>query len=349
MRGAHGPGPALTAVLLAMLALGCQSVAGGHREPSTPAWAMMWPQPPQPPRIQFLNAVRQPQDHGIALSVWQRLGAAIIGKDPAAFVRPTGVAAEADVLYVADPGAQALWKLDPRRRRVQRIVSAGRERFVSPVAVCLGPPGQVYLADSYLAKVWRCRDGEECTVVAAGLPLVRPVGLAYDPQRDRLYVADSAAHCLWRLTGQGQLLGAIGRRGVGQGEFNFPTHLALDAGGRLFVTDALGFRVQWFSPDGEFLGLLGRHGDGSGDFAMPKGIAVDREGHLYVADALFDAVQLFDQQGQYLLGFGERGVRPGQFWLPEGLFIDAQDRIYVADSYNKRIQVFQYLATAPAS
>lgn len=305
---------------------------------------LVWPQPPLRPRIRFARAIARPADLGIQPSFWQRLGELFVGREEGWFIRPTGVAATGRVLYVADPGAQALWILEPEARRFRRIREAGKQRLVSPVAVAAGENGRIYLADSFLAKVFVYGADGQLKATIADAKLRRPAGLAYDAARDRLYVADSAAHRVWVFAGEGRLAGAIGQRGTGDGEFNFPTHLAVDREGTLYVTDALGFRVQIFSPDRTFAGQFGRHGDTSGDFARPKGVALDSEGHIYVADALFDAVQIFDRQGRFLLGFGERGLGPGQFWLPGGLFIDPQDRIYVADAYNQRIQIFEYLA-----
>ncbi len=304
---------------------------------------LLWPQPPDRARVRFVAAVAQPEDLGIEPSFWKGLVRTLFGEEEEWFIRPTGVAADGQVIYVADPGAQALWILDPEAGRFLRVREVAKHVLIAPVAVAVGRSNLAYLADSYLAKVFMIdADGAlKGTVVNPNLQ--RPAGLAYDAVTDRLYVADSAAHRVWILTGDGVLVRAIGQRGRGDGEFNFPTHAAVDRASTLYVTDALGFRVQMFSVDGEFLGAFGRHGDGSGDFARPKGLGVDSEGHVYVVDALFDTVQIFDRAGRLLLTFGQRGVGLGQFWLPGGLFINGKDRIYVADSYNQRIQIFEYL------
>ncbi len=315
--------------------------------PSTPQAitpSLVWPQPPQRPRIRFVMTVARPQDLGIESSLWKRLGEFIFGKEEEWLIRPTGIVARGQVIYVADPGAQVMWILDASAGRFQRIQEAGGQRLVSPVAAALGTGDRIYLADSYLAKVFIYDGDGHLIETIANAAFRRPTGLAYDAKRDRLYVVDSAAHNVWVLTGAGGLVGAIGRRGTSDGEFNFPTHVTVDREGTLYVTDSLAFRAQSFSSDGKFLGQFGRHGDSSGNFAMPKGLALDSEGHIYVVDALFDAVQIFDLQGQYLLTFGERGLGPGQFWLPGGIFVDPRDRIYVADAYNQRIQIFEYLA-----
>ena len=305
--------------------------------------SLSWPQPPLHPRIRFVRAVARPTDLGIQPSFWQRAWEVIVGKEEEWFIRPTGVAAVEPVIFVADPGAQSLWILDPEVGRFQRILHADGQRLISPVAVIPGRKREIYLVDSFLGKIFVFDVHGKTKATIASQDLRRPAGLAYDSNRDRLYVADSAAHRIWIFTGDGKPVGSIGRRGSGDGEFNFPSHVAVDRAGTLFVTDALGFRIQIFSGDHQFLESLGHHGDGSGDFAAPKGVGVDSKGHVYVVDALFDAVQIFDRPGQFLLSFGERGVGPGQFWLPGGLFIDPEDRIYVADAYNQRIQIFEYI------
>jgi DNA-binding beta-propeller fold protein YncE len=332
------------AVLLLGLLLGSGCDRGG-RPPAAGAELpeLTWPAPPAQPRIRFVHTVAGPADLGIRPSFWQRVGGLLAGREPETFVRPAGVASRDGVLYVADPGGPALWILDARASRSLRVENVGGQRLVSPVAVALAPAGQVFLADSALARVFRLDGAGRAIGTLTHPDLRRPAGLAYDAARDRLYVADSAAHRIFVFAGRGQPVGEIGRRGTAPGEFNFPTHLALAPDGGLLVTDALGYRIQRFALDGTPAGHFGRHGNTAGDFASPKGVAFDSQGHIYVVEALFDAIQIFDRTGQYLMGFGDRGGGRGQLSLPGGLFIDAEDRIYVGDAYNARVQVFQYL------
>lgn len=335
----------LIGLLLVCLALTACEPPGIHTpaDTKTAATPLVWPQPPNRPRVRFIQSISRPDDASIPPTVWKRFADVLFGKEENSFIRPTGVATIGKTLYVADPGAQALWILNPEAGRFAKIRDAGEQKLISPVAVAPGTEARIYLADSYLGKVFvYSADGNLVRIIKEP-KLLRPTGLAYDPKRDRLYVADSGAHQVWIFNGDGVSAGIIGSRGTADGQFNFPTHLAVDRAGNLYVTDALNFRLQIFAPEGSFSGKFGRHGDTSGDFASPKGVGLDREGHVYIADALFDGVQIFDREGRYLLTFGQRGVGLGHFWLPGGLFIDADDHIYVADSYNQRIQIFEYL------
>jgi len=338
---------AVLAVGLVLAAEGCQVSSQGG-EPTPPATAgsyerLVWPQPPAAARIRFAGSFTDPRDLGIRKSIFGRIVEAVTGNKTGRLVRPTGVAERDGVIYVADCGAQAVWIFDPANQRSVKVEKVNETGLMSPVAVADRPDGSFFVADSYLKKVFLLdRDGKFLRMVAED-GLERPAALAYDGASDRLYVADSAGQRIAVYTSDGTRLSAWGKRGYGDGEFNFPSYLALDRSGELLVTDALNYRIQAFDRNGKFLWKVGHQGDGSGDFAAPKGVAVDSEGHLYVVDALFDTVQIFDEKGGLLLSFGDRGTAPGEFWLPEGAFIDRQDRIYVADSFNQRIQVFEFV------
>lgn len=343
-KGASAKSPALGLLLVAIAATGCVPA----RMPPAPEHQAVsarraWPAPPARPRIRFVQSISRPADLGVEPSFWERLGQIIVGREEAWLIRPMAVGARGGVIYVADAGGQAVWALEVRSGRFRKTQMAGRGPLVSPVGLALAPKGRVYVADSFLRSIFVLDEDLKVTTTITGEALHRPAGLAFDAARDRLYVADSAAHTVWIYTGEGVLLESIGQRGTREGEFNFPTHVAVDSTGTLYVTDSLGFRVQMFTADGRFASMFGRHGDASGEFARPKGVALDSEGHIYVVEALFDAVQIFDRRGRFLLSFGERGLGPGQFWLPTGVFIDPDDRIYVADAYNQRIQIFEYL------
>ena len=341
---------AVTALALALAASSCGLTMPERQTPPAATALPVWPAPPAEPRIHYLRSVHAPGDWGIERSILRRAVDAVVGNVEEAFVRPTGIAERDGVLYVADPGAQALWILDGARNRFAKVVQVGSTNLLSPVAVAIGPDGAIFVADSALKKVFLVdRDGKLIRI-AAEEGLMRPAGIAYDSHDGRLYVADAARHLIAVFAASdGKLIAVRGERGSADGEFNFPTHLALGLEGTLLVTDALNFRVQAFDRGGRFLWKLGRAGDGAGDFAAPKGVAADSDGHVFVVDALFDAVQIFDRDDTLLLAFGERGSRAGQFWLPGGIFISTKNEIYVADSYNRRVQVFQSRAESAAN
>jgi DNA-binding beta-propeller fold protein YncE len=114
----------------------------------------------------------------------------------------------------------------------------------------------------------------------------------------------------------------FGRSGGKEGEFAFPTNVAIGPFGDVYVTDTMNFRVQRFTSDGKFVRTYGSIGVNPGQFSRPKGVAVDRDGRIYVADAAFENVQILDDEGRPLLFFGEPGGSPQNINLPTAVVVD---------------------------
>lgn len=331
-------------MLLAGLAAAC--LAGPMAAPITAAERMVWPPPPEPPRVEFMRAFSTPDELGIEQGFLQRLRDWVFGAADRRFVRPMAVVADRGTIFVADPGAKGIHRLDRIRGDYSLITGPDRTPLPSPVGLARGADGDIYVTDSVLAAVFVIRRGAAAaTPLALAAPLKQPTGIAFDAGRGRLVVSDTAEHRLKVFAGDGSLVGTLGGRGSGPGEFNFPTHLWMTPQGQLHVADSLNFRIQRFDAAGRHIASFGRQGDGTGDAARPKGVATDRFGHIYVADALFHAIQIFDEAGRLLLPLGGRGREPGSFSAPAGLFIDHHDNdtIYVADSLNRRIQILRYI------
>lgn len=306
---------------------------------------LVWPLPPDPPKIRYVDALHGTADYAKKHGSWRRI---LLGEEPdpgISLVKPYGAATDAlGRVYVSDTGAGAVLVFDPRTREVGTLGTKGRVHLVTPIGIALDELGRVFVADAGLNQVF-CFDSSDDVLLALGRDegMKNPTGLAVDKKRHRLYVADSHLHEILSYSTSGQFLARWGSRGSGNGEFNFPTNLALDAAGNLYVVDTGNFRVQILDPDGKFVSSFGRAGDGFGSFHRPKGIAVDSKGHVYVADAAFNNFQIFDREGNLLLFVGSVGREVGSFWLPAGLHIDDKDRIFAVDQLNRRVQVFQYV------
>jgi len=130
----------------------------------------------------------------------------------------------------------------------------------------------------------------------------------------------------------------FGSYGEGDGEFVWPTGIALDADEKVYVTDEWLNRVSIFSKDGEFLGKWGRPGSGDGELQGPAGIAISPDRTMFLVDSKNHRVQKFTLDGRYLGQFGGFGKGPGQFNLPWGIALDQEGLVYVADWRNDRIQ-----------
>jgi len=329
-------------VLLASLA-GCARNRGDLFFP--PDALVVWPEPPEQPRIKYLGTLSTETDLKQEVSWTQGFGELLFGKrEIGVLVAPYAVAIDADSrLFATDAAGAVVHIFDLKSRKYKQFANLiGSERLAKPVGLTI-VGDWVYVVDSKLRKVCVFDKGGRFMFSFGGDRFTRPSGIAYSQPDKTVYVADTAAHTIYAFTGSGKFVRQIGARGVGPGMFNFPTHLWADAKGTLYVSDTLNYRVQAFARGGEFLGAFGQQGDRPGYFAHPCGVATDGFGNIYVTDRQFENVQVFNPQGEILMAFGQEGTQPGQFWLPAGIFVDGRNRIYVADSFNKRIQIFELL------
>lgn len=217
----------------------------------------------------------------------------------------------------------------------------------------------------------------------------RPQGIAVD-SKGFIYVADTENHriqvfdpstfkptekrpvavwgsrCLLR-TGEGcRDPDGGGPLVPGDGQFDGPTDVIVDAAGNVYVVDSGNHRIQKFDSTGRFLGKWGTRGSGDGQFETPLGIALDSSGKIaYVADKGNHRIQRFDisdiRTVRFLGKWGSecnltvtpptgRCVDPdgggplqtgdGQFFEPQAVAVDSAGNVYVADTGNHRVQKF---------
>ncbi len=341
-------------LLFAMVVSGCGTPPGVLFDPA--ASVHQWPQPPDEPRIRFVGELHSDADLKAGRSGLQNLGDSLFGKDAQrTFLSPLAVCTDGGSrVFIVDSNAQTVHVCDLESRAYSRWEpGADRPRLSQPVAAAYDPAGRLLVSDSVggnlavfdSSGVYEGRIGDKILKRPCGLAISAGVaGAGGAVEATRIFVADSAAHQIVVLSGDGKELARIGERGSGPGQFNFPTNVAIDRQGRIFVSDSLNFRVQIFSPDFTFLRQIGRKGDMPGYFSQPKGLAIDSKDRLFVVDANFEAIQIYrclQDRDELLMSLGREGHGPGEFWLPAGVHVDALGRIWVADSYNRRVQVFE--------
>jgi DNA-binding beta-propeller fold protein YncE len=328
---------------LIALGSGCASAPGVPRELRLAQPAIVWPSPPEDPKIQYMRSLSGPEDLGITKSFFRKVVEFFFGKTEEKIHQPYGVAADAaGRIYIADSALKVVHVFDQPGEKYWAIPGTSRHAFQAPIGIALDPEGQVYVSDAERRMIFGFdRGGDSFMTIEEGLQ--RPAGLAFNSKNNFLYVADVLRHEVLVYDRSGKLMFTFGGHGASDGRLNFPTNLAVDREGNIYVTDAMNFRIQIFRPDGSFMSKFGRSGDAVGDLPRPKGIGIDSEGHIYLVEGLYDVVNVFDRQGRLLLTFGNPGSGRGEFWLATGLYVDDKDQIYVADSFNSRVQIFQYL------
>jgi DNA-binding beta-propeller fold protein YncE len=314
------------------------SGCAAHR-PQAPQAAeeeVTFPEAPARPRVRLVAILPSPPEE--RRSTWRRIWEAIAGLEPAdrpALQRPFGVAiAPTGEPVVADPDLGGLFRITGGD--LAPVTCPDRE-WQAPIAVVSTADGALLVADAAAAEVVQVSPGGACTALGAG-ELERPTGLAVDGSR--VYVADPPRHELVVLAPEGTT--HVGSRGDAEGQFSFPSAVAVAPDRTVLVVDSLNFRVVRLSSSEGWITAFGEPGDAQGEFERPKGIAVDAGGRIYVSDAQRDLVLVYRSDGTFDYAIGGTGTSPGRFTHPAGLAI-AGARLYVADSQNRRIQVFEII------
>ena len=302
---------------------------------------VVWPLPPDEPRVKFVDIFWSSLD----LKKQPGVAETIFGAEKVeGFTKPYGIAVDHQSrVYVTDVGRVMVFDL-PNKNFFSIGIEPGVGQLRVPIGVAVAPDGRLFVTDVAADRVFIYQNGRYINAIGESGELESPSGLCIDKKNELLYVVDSRKHLVNAYSlSQYKLVRTIGSRGDGDGKFNFPTNIAVDAAGNIYVVDTGNFRVQVFDAEGNFKRAFGKLGDTPGSLARPKGIGLDAEGHIYVADAAFQNFQIFDQEGNILLFVGESGFGPGKFNLPAGLTIDQDDRIYVVDQVPGSFQIFQYL------
>lgn len=302
---------------------------------------LVWPLPPDEPRIKYVDYISSSMDIGKK----KGLAEAIFGEETVdVFAKPYGIAADnSGRVYVTDIGR--VWVIDLKNRDYYFIgEEPGVGRLSMPIGVATSSDGRVFVTDIAADRVFVYLNGKTVAAIGQQGEFESASGVAIDEKRELIYVVDSKKHIVnvYSLRDYKKIR-TIGKRGHEKGELNFPTNIALDSQGRLYVVDTGNFRVQVFDSEGNLVRTYGQIGDVPGTFTRPKGIAIDSEDHIYVVDSAFQNIQIWDKEWRFLMAFGDAGNEPGKFSLPAGIAIDNEDRIYVVDQLNRRIQIFEYM------
>jgi streptogramin lyase len=155
-----------------------------------------------------------------------------------------------------------------------------------------------------------------------------------------LYVTDFNNHRIQKFDSSGTYLTQWGSYGTGNGQFKYPTGVAIDGSGNVYVAEYTNNRIQKFDSSGTYLTKWGSYGTDDGQFQLPLGVAVDGTGGVYVADNFSNRIQKFDSLGNYLTKWGSSGTGDGQFQFAFYVAVAASGNVYVSDAGNQRIQKF---------
>jgi sugar lactone lactonase YvrE len=192
----------------------------------------------------------------------------------------------------------------------------------------------------------------------------QPFGMCLD-RKGNLYVADSANHCVRKVSLDGVVstFAGSGEKGTVDGpahqaRFNTPSGVRSDGKGNLLVFSYEENSIRVVGPDGTVRSLVKNREEAYRDGSLsearirgPRGLVFDSKGNISFTDCWNHRIRKITPEGvvSTLAGGGPTGEdakatwRDGtgaeaRFFAPCGLAIDSKDNLYVADAENHRIR-----------
>ncbi len=145
---------------------------------------------------------------------------------------------------------------------------------------------------------------------------------------------------------------ADGANDDGDGQFENPISIAIDALGEFFVVDSDNDRIQIFDDDGEFQSKFGSSNSALDEYlGSAKGIVIQESTkEILVSNIETDSISVFDSNGNFMFEFDSFDGND-DFRNPTNMIIDNSNQIlYVSDSGNDRIVIFELVtgSTCPS-
>jgi len=196
-------------------------------------------------------------------------------------------------IALSDQGNKRILIFDRQGKFIKAITDkeAGLPKFNEISKMTSDSKGNIYVADAWNGRIrgFDLRGRQIAMVIVMGS--YGPRGVAWD--NGDFLVADSGTHRVVKVAADGAILNAWGQRGKGNGMFDGPNAVALDAQGNIYVSDAGNNRVVCMDAQGKFI----RNFDVG---AQPYNVAVDSKGLVYITSMDGGFVKVFKTDGKYL-------------------------------------------------
>jgi sugar lactone lactonase YvrE len=218
---------------------------------------------------------------------------------------PWGVAVDSSGnVYVADSGNQRIQKFNSSGEFITKwgTFGSGDGQFNYPLRVAVDSSGNVYVADEGNQRIQKfTSNGTFITKWGSGGSgdgqIYSTAGVAVDPFSGNVYVVDRNNNRIQKFSTTDGInytfITKWGTEGSGDGQFAYPSDVAVDPSGNVYVSDENAHRIQKFDFAGTFITKWGTFGRGDGQFLYPEGVAVDSSGYVYVVDLYNCRIQKF--------------------------------------------------------
>jgi DNA-binding beta-propeller fold protein YncE len=183
---------------------------------------------------------------------------------------------EAGNVYVSDSWNNRVQKFDAEGNFLAAWSTAGAEDapLNVPGPISIDAQGRLHVADFSGVYQYDLDGNYLATLAAAGEAAVDREG--------NLFMPLAFQNIVFRMDGNGEVVGQWGGQGRGDGQFDFPMLLVVDSQDRVYISDQSG-RIQRFDSEGAFQGKWTPESAGGAAAALLLAMTIDGDDNLYVA------------------------------------------------------------------
>lgn len=154
-----------------------------------------------------------------------------------------------------------------------------------------------------------------------------------------IYVTDTNHQQVQVYDTSGKFAFKFGKKGTGQGQFQFPYGITGDSQGNVYVADLYNGNISIFTAQGKFVKYFTDDSKKSNFLASPAGLRIYNN-KLYVTDIKTNSVFEYSMDGKKLLQFSTATGNTDLLNAPNAVTIDSDNNIYVSDTGNQRLVVY---------
>jgi hypothetical protein len=286
---------------------------------------VIFPPPPDSPRIQFLASISSSADVEGRQSGFNRF---LFGpSEPVPVIKPYGISSHGSRIYICDTGLGGIIIIDLEKKSFVPFLPGGKGQLMLPLNCSVDDRGYLFVADGNRKQVVIYDESLNYAGAIGGGDNFKPTDVKADGHL--VYITSLTEHLISIYSRDSlKLIKSFPDVTTDDPSYLYqPTNICI-AGGKVYVSDMGDYRVKIFTADGEYLGSVGSYGNNYGQFTRPKGVAVDSTANIYVVDAAFENVQIFNGAGALLMFFGGHYSRHGDMWLPAGIALDYNNISY---------------------
>jgi DNA-binding beta-propeller fold protein YncE len=154
-----------------------------------------------------------------------------------------------------------------------------------------------------------------------------------------IYVTDTNHQQVQVFDKSGALVFKFGKKGTGQGQFQFPYGITSDKNGNIYVADLYNNRISIFDEKGKFLKYFTDENKKADFLKTPAGLRIFNN-HLWVTDIKLGTVFEYSLDGKKLRAISTASTKDDTLNAPNAVALDSDQNIYVSDTGNQRLVVY---------